>query len=240
MSTSESMTDFSAADSESGEFEYRALSTSAIAAAIFGVLSPLTIFAGRDSLESALMLSPIPLVGLVVGLRALASIREMPDQLSGRNLAWVGVVLSALGLVGGLSYAGFVHATEVPPDATRSSFQEFRPDDQQIAAGNFIPKEVQALDGKRVFIKGFMRADSTPVRHNVRRFLLVRDNNQCCFGDMSNLKYYDQVLVKFADNVTADYSTGLFRIAGTLHINPENAVRGANYPVYTLEADYVR
>lgn len=240
MATSESLTSFSTTNSGNDEFQYRALSTNAIAAAIFGALSPLTIIAGRDSLESCLMLIPIPLVGLVVGIRALASIRAMPDQLSGRNLALVGVILSFVGLVGGISYAGYVHATEVPQDAIRTSFQEFRPDEQQLASGMVIPKNVQALDGKRVFIKGYMRADSTPVRHNVRRFLLVRDNNQCCFGDMSNLKFYDQVLVQFTDKVTADYSTGLFRIAGALHIHPENVQRGPNYPVYTLEADYVR
>ena len=240
MATSESLTDFSAADREGNEFEYQALSTSAIVAAIFGVLSPLTIFAGRDSLESALMLCPIPIVGLVIGIRALAAIRAMPDQLSGRKLAWVGIVLSAIGLVGGISYAGYVHATEVPRGAIRTSFQEFRPDDQQLAEGIPVPKKVQALDGKRVFIKGYMRADSTPVRHNVRRFLLVRDNNQCCFGDMSNLKYYDQVLVEFEDNLTTDYSTGLFRIAGTLYLHPENLKDGMNAPVYTLKADYVK
>ncbi len=240
MATSESLTSFSATDSEREEFEYRALSTSAIAAAIFGVLSPLTILAGRDSLESCLMLCPIPLVGLLVGIRALSSIRAMPDQLSGRSLALIGVILSAVGLIGGLGFAGYVHATEVPPDAIRTSFQELRPDEQQMVSGMYVPKDVQALDGKRIFIKGYMRADSTPVRHNVRRFLLVRDNNQCCFGDMSNLKYYDQVLVQFTDNVTTDYSTGMFRVAGTLHIHPENAVRGPNYPVYTMEADYVR
>ncbi|TWU28231.1 DUF4190 domain-containing protein [Bythopirellula polymerisocia] len=240
MATSESLTDFSSAAREGSEFEYQALSTGAIVAAIFGALSPLTIFAGRDSLESCLLLVPIPLVGLVVGIRALASIRAMPDQLSGRNLALGGVILSAIGLIGGLSYAGYVHATEVPPDAIRTSFQEFRPEEQQMASGMFIPKKVQDLDGKRVFIKGYMRADSTPVRHNVRRFLLVRDNNQCCFGDMSNLKYYDQVLVQLADNVTTDYSTGLYRIAGTLHLHPENLKDGLSAPVYTLEADYVR
>lgn len=225
---------------EAAEFEYQALSTGAIAAAIFGALSMLTIIAAHNSLESCLMLCPIPLVGLFVGLRALSAIREMPHQLSGRKLALTGVILSAVGLVGGVSYAGYVHATEVPPNHVRTSFQDFRPDESELRADIFIPKDVLALDGKKVFIKGYMRADSTPVRHNVRRFLLVRDNNQCCFGDLSNVKFYDQVGVHFVDQVTADYSSGIMRVAGTLHLHPDNLGRGPGYPVYELEANYVQ
>jgi hypothetical protein len=91
-----------------------------------------------------------------------------------------------------------------------------------------------------VFIKGFMRADSTPVRHNVRKFLLVRDNNQCCFGDLSSVKYYDQVLVSTVGTLSTDYSTGIFRVGGTLRIHPENVRRGVGHPVYVLEADHLK
>jgi hypothetical protein len=191
-------------------------------------------------LDSALLLCPIPLLGLVLGFKSLSAIRAMPNQLSGRNLAIAGIVLSLVGLVGGLSFAGFVHATEVPDGAIRTTFHELRPGESDERAGIPIPKEVQALDGKRVFIKGYMRPDSTPVRRNVRRFLLVRDNNQCCFGDASSVKYYDQVLVNFADNLTTDYSTGLFRIAGTLRMQPQNLLSPSPLPVYFIEADYVQ
>lgn len=228
------------ATTPSDDFEYRALSTGAIAAAIFGALSPLTIAAASDSLESCLLLCPIPVVGLIVGLRSLAAIRARPDQLSGWKIALLGTLLSLAGLVVGLGYGGYVHATEVPPNHIRTSFQKFRPDEAEERSGIPIPKDVLALDGKKVFIKGYMREDSTPVRHNVRRFLLVRDNNQCCFGDLSSVKLYDQVLVDFVENVTTDYSTGLFRVAGTLHLVPENLLRGPGYPVYTLVADYVQ
>jgi hypothetical protein len=241
MAFSEALTDYSPTVSgEAEQFEYRAFSTSAIASAIFGALSLLMILAGRDSLDSALLLSPIPLLGLLLGFRALSAIRATPDQLSGRNLAIAGIVLSLVGLIGGLSLAGIVHATEVPEGATRTSFYELRPDEKEELAGIPIPKEIQQLDGKRVFIKGYMRPDSTPVRRNVRKFLLVRDNNQCCFGDMSSVKYYDQVLVNFADNITTDYSSGLFRIAGTLRMQPRNLLSPSPLPVYFIEADYVQ
>jgi hypothetical protein len=239
MAFSEAITDYeqSVADNP-GEFEYRAFSTASIASLIFGVVSLSTILAARDSLEYALMLSPIALVGLVLGLKSLASIRALPDQLSGKKLAVVGVVLSLLSLIGGLSYAGVVHATEVPEGAIRTSFYDLRPSEKDELAGYAIPKEIQNLDGKRVFIKGYFRPDSSEVSRNVRRFLLVRDNNQCCFGDRSSVKYFDQVLVNFVDNLTTDYKSGLYRIAGTLRVQPQNV--HSEIPVYWLEADYVR
>ncbi len=85
-----------------------------------------------------------------------------------------------------------------------------------------------------------MRADSTLVRHNIKKFLLVKDNNQCCFGDLSSVKYFDQVLVITVGSLSTDYSTGIYRVGGTLHIHPENILRGVGYPVYTLEADHLQ
>lgn len=241
MATTEALSNFSSADvGEAEKFEYRAFSTSAIASIIFGAMSQFMMLAGRDSLEYALLLSPIPILGLVLGFYALAKIRAMPDQLVGKKAAIGGIVLSFIGLAGGLSVASYVHATEVPEGALRTSFQEFRPDERDERAGIPIPKEVQALDGKRVFIKGYFRQDSSPVSRNVKRFLLVRDNNQCCFGDMSSVKYYDQVAVNLADKLTTDYSTRLFRVAGTLRIEPQNLMPGSQRPVYYLEADYVQ
>lgn len=241
MSTTEALSNFSSADAgEAEQFEYRAFSTSAIASIIFGAMSQLTILAGQDSLEYALLLCPIPILGLVLGFYALTKIREMPDQLAGKKAAIAGIVLSLFGLVVGLTVASYVHATEVPDGATRTSFQEFRPDEHDERAGIPIPKEVQALDGKRVFIKGYFRQDSSPVSRNVKKFLLVRDNNQCCFGDLSSVKYYDQVMVDLADKLTTDYSTKLFRVAGTLRIAPQYLMAGSQRPVYYLEADYVQ
>ena len=241
MAFSETLTDYQHSVTDSpAEFEYRAFSTSAIASAIFGALSLLMIVAGRDSLESALMLSPIPIIGVILGMRSLSAIRATPDQLSGKKFAIAGIVLSLIGLIAGLSYAGMVHATEVPSGATRTSFYDLRPAEKDERAGMPIPKEILKLDGKRVFIKGYFRPDSSATTRNVRKFLLVRDNNQCCFGDQQNVKYYDQVLVEFVDNLTTDYKSGLYRIAGTLRLQPRNLLSGSQMPVYFIQADYVK
>jgi hypothetical protein len=221
-----------------GEFEYRPLNVWAVVSLILGALSALVFFAARDSLESALLLTPLPLVGLAVGWSSLKKIRHHPDQMSGARPAKLGVALSAACLIGGLAFAGYVHATEVPSGYARTTFADLKPDEVELRGDHYIPPDIAALDGKKVFIKGYIRPDSTNngLRRNISQFLLVRDNNQCCFGDMSTVKYFDQVAVKTNDRLTLDFSFGLRRIGGTLHIAPQNLGGGA--PVFSLVADH--
>ena len=241
MTTTEVMTGSDFGD----DFEYRPLSTGAIASAVFGLLSSLVFITANNSLASSLWLAPIPVVGLVTGYLSLRKIVSMPGQLSGRGAAVAGILLSAIGLFGGLGYASYVHATEVPDGYIRTSFYEFRPDQVHQRRGKTIPPEILELDQQQVFIKGFMRPGlhfsktGTPVRNHVSGFLLVRDNNECCFGDISDVKYYDQVLVRMTGNKTTNYSGGMFRVGGKLRVLPENAQRKGQ-PVYILEADYVK
>jgi hypothetical protein len=220
------------------DFEYRALSGGAIASIALGVLSLSIFIAGRNSLESALVLTFLPLVGMAIGLRSLGRIRANPDHYTGRKAAIGGIALSAFCLLGGLAFAGYVFATEVPPGYARRTFADLRPDDADLRADKAIPDEVASLEGKKIFIKGYIRPDSTPYRENIGAFLLVRDNNQCCFGDLSSVKYYDQVAVTMTGKKRVDYHSGLFRMGGTLRVFPENARDLSAGPAYLLEADH--
>ncbi|HEX6963914.1 MAG TPA: hypothetical protein VF175_18750 [Lacipirellula sp.] len=226
------------------DFEYRPLSVTAVASAVFGVLSALIFFAGRDSIESALMLTPLPLIGLALGLRARGYMRANPDQYSGQRFANVGTALSAACLAGGMAFSGYVYATEVPDGYVRTSFRELRPDQVDLRADRVIPPSVQALEGKKVFIKGYMRpgshytAGGQPVSSGIARFLLVRDNAQCCYGDLSAVKYFDQMLVVMKTNERLSYRGGVFRMGGTLRLHPEFAHDTSRGPTYVLEADY--
>jgi hypothetical protein len=247
MSASEALLDSEPHDFDTeDDFQYRPLSTAAIASVVFGLVSSRPFLAGNNSLQACLMLCPIPVVGLICGIVALKKFREIPDQFSGHNMAIAGTVMSLLGLVGGLSYAGYIHATEVPPGYERMSFANMRPDKVELKGNESIPRDVQALDSEKIFIKGYIRPGThvskggTPVRHNVSRFLLVRDSNECCFGDISTVKYYDKILVHLTDNLKTDYSGGMFRVGGKLKVVPANPQAGHPDPTYFLEADYVQ
>lgn len=222
------------------EFEYRPLSTGAIASLVLGALSLPIFIASRDSFESCLAFTPLPLAGLAIGVWSLLRMRANPDQFSGGKAAVAGTALSAICLIGGLAFSGYVFATEVPDGYERRSFTDLRPDDRDLAAQSAVPADVAALDGKKVFIKGYIRPDSTRYRENIDAFLLVRDNASCCFGDISTVKYFDQVAVTMKDKLRVDYHPGLFRLGGTLRVIPENARDMATGPAYVLEADYAQ
>ena len=238
MSTTEAFS--SASDINSEEFEYRPLSMAAIASLVFGLLSALVFIVARENITGALAMSLIPLLGVLLGFMSWTSIRKNPKQLSGKGIAITGLSLSLFGLLGGVGFASYVYATEVPEGYFRTSFRELRPDEVEQRRNQPIPRDVAKLDGKKVFIKGYMRADSTPRRHNIDKFLLVRDNEQCCFGDLASVQFFDQVLVETVDKLTTDYQLRVYRIGGTLKIHPENVGKGVGHPVYVLEADHLK
>lgn len=220
--------------------EYRALHTGALIALVLGVLSVFVAITAASSFEACLLVVPIPVIGMFVALRSLATIRRHPGQYTGRTLASLGLTLSLLFLFGGVGYGGYVYATEVPDGYTRISFSTMKPDEIQERGGLAVPPDVTSLEGQKVFIKGYIRPDSITVTRGIDRFLLVRDNNQCCFGDVSKIKYYDQIDVAMAGDRRVDYSQGVIRIGGTLHVEPQNAVGGARNPVFSLKADYAK
>lgn len=219
--------------------EYRALHTGAIISLVLGCVSISTLLTAANSLETCLMVAPIPLVGIFLALRSWTQISREPELYTGKLLAQLGLLLSAFFLITGVSHGLYVYATEVPPGYTRISFNGMKPDTLDERNGLFTPDEIQQLDGTKVFIKGYIRPDSLKVRKNAKSFLFVRDNNQCCFGDLAKIKYYDQMKVDMQGDLSVDYSSGLFRMGGTLRTHPHNLARGPGAPVFSLEADYV-
>jgi len=189
------------------------------------------------SVEGCFLLSPLPIIALFVGWRALSSFRREPEHYTGKAFAKIGIVLSLIFLFGGIGLGSFVYATEVPEGYHRVAFSELKPDEEEHNRRTHVPPDVQARDGQRVFIKGFMRPGKQ--RTGISSFLLVRDNNECCFG--ANIpEYYDRVQVHMVSGLHTDYSTGMYRMAGTLKIEFKNAYPATQETVYTLVADYVQ
>jgi hypothetical protein len=155
-------------------------------------------------------------------------------------MAKVGLVLSLVFFIGGVSYGGYVYATEVPDGYTRISFNEMKPDEIQERGGVAVPPEIAALNGKKVFIKGYIRPGSATSRTNIDRFLLVRDNNQCCFGDLSKVKYFDQMVVQITSGDRVNDDLRVLRMGGILEVHPENLSPESQSPVFSLKADYAK
>lgn len=240
MSTPTAIAPHAAAELEEG-LDYRSVHVFAVLGLLLGLLSAVTLVTAGASLDVTLMLAPIPLAGLLVSASALRGIAAEPDLYTGAPLAKGGAALSAVFLVLGVGYSGYVYATEVPDGYARTSFIAMKPTEQDLVNRELVPAEVEDLikDQRPVFLKGYIRPDSIKFKQNLSSFLLVRDNQQCCFGDLSKVQYFDQVQVNLATGLTTDYHSGVFRLGGKLSIAPGDPRIGAPL-TYRLDADFVK
>lgn len=229
-----------AAPPDEEALDYRSVNTYAVLGLLIGLISATVLFTSGADLNYTLALAPIPLAGLIVSLVALHAINAAPELYTGKQLAQLGAALSAFFLLSGVGYGSFVYATEVPDGYARTSFIEMKPDEDEVVNRELVPEDVLEFiqSGEKVFIKGYIRPSSISFKQNLKEFLLVRDNNECCFGDISKVKYFDQIQVNLGPGLSTDFNYGLFRVGGVLSVGPGN--REAQTPVtYKLAADYV-
>lgn len=210
----------------SPEYDYRALCSTAVASLAAGVLSLLCFFDW--------WLALLPVLGMLLGARALWRIHQAPDALTGGKLAVAGILLSVVGFAGGWSWLTYDYLTEVPAGYDRVKFSELQPNPE--VPGQLFPPSALELDGKRVFIKGYVKAGSQSRR--LKEFLLVRDMRDCCFGD-STPKLTDMILVTLQEPLRADFSLWQRGLAGTIRVRPERLGQPDSV-LYYLEADYLK
>ena len=134
-------------------------------------------------------------------------------------------------MVAGFGINIFQTAFEVPAGCLPISYEALQP-----RPGEPVPASARELDGKRVFIKGYMYPSSQMT--GIREFVLCRDNGTCCFGGQPKLT--DMIQVDLKEPLTLDYQTGLRRVAGTFRVEPNAAGRGMGSVLYRLDADYAR
>lgn len=239
MSMSSATFDMDTTNGVDDTMQYRALHTGAVIGFVLSLLLLVfTIIAAGNSPEACVAISALNAAPLSLCLWSLGRIRREPEVYTGRPLALIGAVISAICLVAGTLFGSYEYVTEVPEGYARVSFAGMKPDELEERGGVVVPKHIADLDGKKIFIKGYIRPDSISVSKGIDRFLLVRDNNQCCFGDISTIKYYDQIDVDMVGSRRVDYHQGVFRIGGILKVNPENSRPGSAKPMFSLEADY--
>jgi hypothetical protein len=217
-----------AVESTDQYLQYRAVSLSAVSTCVLAIVSlPALVFAS---------LLVLPAIGLAVGLYSLAKVSRRRDEFVGLNLARAGVALCAVVLVAGSSYSVYVYATEVPTGYLRISFDELQPDKQHPELP--IPPAALELDGKRVFVKGYVHP-GVERRTGIKQFVLVPDMKTCCFGGQPKLT--DMIEVTLQDPQRIDYSFARRGLAGVLRVTPyKKQVAKLDGVYYQLDADYVR
>ena len=206
-----------------GEFNYRPVP----------VLAPVSLFFGICSLVAFLanvVGAIIGLFGIVTGIICLLVIRRANGELGGKSISKVGLGLSVLCFSAGLLLNWYNYATEVPEGFQRVHFPS------EISQKGFVFEkgvrklhpDVAKLEGKKVFLKGFMW--NTMQTTGLEKFLMLKDNGQCCFG--GDPKPTDMIWIEMQGIKVNKYDV-MVAVAGVLRCNP-NAPDGST--VYMLEA----
>jgi hypothetical protein len=103
-----------------------------------------------------------------------------------------------------------------------------------------ITKEIGELDKKTVKLRGFILPTSVFQNSGIKQFVLVRDNQECCFGPGALL--FDCVIIEMEPGKTATFSTRVVSVKGKLEIDSESFryPEGGHYAIYKMTAEEVR
>jgi hypothetical protein len=99
---------------------------------------------------------------------------------------------------------------------------------------SMLTKSIEAMAGQRIRIRGYILP--TPQRSGIKQFVLVRDNQECCFGQGAAL--YDCILVDMKEGTTAEYSIRPVAAEGIFHIR-EFVIGGKHLAIYQMDAESV-
>jgi hypothetical protein len=100
---------------------------------------------------------------------------------------------------------------------------------------SMLTPQIEALAGQRIRIRGYIYP--TPQKRGIREFVLVRDNQECCFGQGAAL--YDCILVEMAPGKSAEFSIRPVAVEGTFDIRAIVGPDGRHLAIYRLEAETV-
>lgn len=218
----------SVVDPELSEFNYRPVPVLAVLGLVLAILSGAGIFIW--------MVLPLCLLAILTSTLGYWTIRHSGGNYSGSFIALSGMILGTTFFLGGIGLQVYMYKTEVPEGYERLSFtKDISEKEVQTENGAVKPHpEVASLEGKKVFLKGYIY--QTGQLKDIGAFLLVKDNQDCCFGGKPKL--WDRLGVVMQDGKTIDYRAGKVAIAGTFRLNPKFAGDNELEPIYIVEGDH--
>jgi len=98
-----------------------------------------------------------------------------------------------------------------------------------------LTESINALAGKQMRIRGFILPP--PQQRGIKQFVLVRDNQECCFGKGAAL--FDCILVDMTEGRTAEYTIRPVAVSGIFDIQ-EVVVDGRHLAIYHIDGETVK
>jgi len=99
-----------------------------------------------------------------------------------------------------------------------------------------LPKDVEALDGQLVRIRGYMLPSFQ--QSGIKKFVLVRDNMECCFGPGAAI--YDCIIVEMQGSSSASFSVRPIAVEGVFSVSEFKGPDGKHLAVYAIKGRNVK
>jgi hypothetical protein len=107
---------------------------------------------------------------------------------------------------------------------------EIKPD--QYFEDSMLTEQIKKLLNKSIRIRGFIYP--TPRQSGIDRFILVRDNMECCFGPGAAL--YDCIYVEMAPGKTTNFSIAPITVEGVFSLQERKSPDGRQTSIFQLTA----
>lgn len=138
-------------------------------------------------------------------------------------------------LLPGAKTAALAAAGDKPYDKTFDDLR-FEMQLEERFRREMLTAAIEQMFGRRIRIRGFILP--TAQQSGIRQFVLVRDNQECCFGPGAAL--YDCIFVEMQKGRTAEYSIRPVTVEGTFGFKEIIGPDGRHLAIYHLEGESVR
>lgn len=105
--------------------------------------------------------------------------------------------------------------------------------DEKFVADKHLTEKVEKLDGKKIKIRGWIHPAVFSAT-GIKKFVLVRDNQECCFGPGAAL--HDCIYVTMAPGKSTDFTTKPISVEGTFRIE-EFEIDGRQMAIYQMTGE---
>ena len=96
---------------------------------------------------------------------------------------------------------------------------KFEIEKDQPFVRKMLPAEVEELEGRKVKLRGYILPSTLFKETDIDQFVLVRDNQECCFGPGAAL--FDCVIIEMVPGKTTDFVTRPVTVQGKFKIDDQ-------------------
>ncbi len=102
-----------------------------------------------------------------------------------------------------------------------------------------LTPDIKELDKKNIKLRGYILPTSVFQQKGIKQFVLVRDNQECCFGPGAAI--YDCVIVEMDEGKTTDFSVRVVTVTGKFNLDTQTYVYpdGKHFAIYKMKATSV-